>query len=851
MHGLWRDVALASRRLRATPIFTTFAVLSLGIGVGVTTAAYSAMYVLGARPSGMRDERRVVRVTATNSVSGASPARLSWADYQDLAGRQRSLEHPVAWSRRAGVLAGRSSSVRVGVEGVSGRYFSTLGIGAALGRTIGPADDRPDAPAVIVLSDVLWRRQFAADPAVVGTAVRFAEQPFHVIGVAPASFRGAAERALGEVAAWVPLAQAARWPGASFDPVRRDARWLQVAGRLRPDLSADDAARDLATIGLRLDDTAPLPLTPARPYQPAIQPPRAWSAAALDQIAGAFDNEAMRIAVGLPLLVLLIACTNLANLVLSRTSSRRHEVAIRGALGASRWRLLREHLVETALLAAAGGLLGALVAHGLLMWAVWTLGEILEALQPGLLLVWHLQPVVLAAAGAAAVVALLAAGVVPALQATRVNVGRSLTIGDPAAAMPRWRWRSNLIALQLGISTALFLITVVCVRFLIFDRADRLQPGLTPVAVAVVSFDEDRSAARVDEIAQQIVEQARRLPNVAAASASAGLQVESYTAAVSPLWTVEVDVPGGPARPEGGLPRHAGLVPATSGLPATLALDVQHGRFVEDADRGHGIAIDARLATTIFGSTNVVGRQLRLRHDRPTPSQTPDETVVTIVGVVSSLPQPARPRRTTQLGHVFVPFAERTSRDDRRGLSRHVVFSARTRSGEATDLAPARRTAIRDVDRDLAVMGAARADRAAGGELAILAPIVAAGFGSLAVLSLVLASAGLYGVLSHVVAKRTREMGLRVALGADPRRLLTLVLRQGLRPVLEGLAIGLGVALVARQALQMTMTGTLSTVNAAWFGAAAGPLIVVGSLAAYLPARRAARVDPNVALREL
>jgi hypothetical protein len=278
-----------------------------------------------------------------------------------------------------------------------------------------------------------------------------------------------------------------------------------------------------------------------------------------------------------------------------------------------------------------------------------------------------------------------------------------------------------------------------------------------------------------------------------------------------------------------------------------MALDLLSGRFVEDADRGRGVTIDARVASNLFGSTNVVGREVRVRREASADALAPTETTLSVVGVLPAQPASGR-RADRQLGVIFVPLVERAAWDAR--LSSFIVFAARARSGNATELVTSLRTAVRRVDQDLAVEGAARGDIAVSGPVAVLAPFFAAGFGLLAVLSLALAMAGLYGVLSHVIARRTREMGLRFALGASPRRILTHVLRQGLRPVIEGLLIGLGVALVLRQLLQMSMSGTLSTVNVTTFALAAGPLAIAGFLAAYLPALRASRVDPNVALRD-
>ncbi len=843
------DFVIALRRLRATPLFTTFAVLSLAAGVGVTTAAYSAMYALGMRPTGVEDDSRFVLLSR---LGYTTLAPVSWADYQDLVAQQRSFGQLVAWAELGGVLVGPVSSERIGVEAVSGHYFNALGIRASIGRPILASDDRPDAPAVLVLADSLWRRQFASDPQVIGKTVRFAQQQFEIVGVAPASFRGAGSPFVDRIAAWVPLAQATRirWgPRVTFDPAQREPRWLSVGGRLRPDATPESAALDIGAIARRLDEAAPLPIKQSSftdDPRAASQPVRAWGATSLGRLWLRFIGQALPLAIGLPLLVLLVACTNLANLVHSRGTSRRHEVAIRGALGATRWRLVQEHLMETAMIAAIGGLLAVLIADGLLAWAVFALRERVMALE-GFPLEWHFEPVVFAAAGLGALLSLLVAGLAPALQMTRVDPGRTLTIGDSSAALPRWRWRGNLIALQVGVSTALFLITVIGVRFLVIEGPDRpWRPAGRYEALAVASVSFDPKAYDVNHVsrtARAIVEHARRLPDVAAATASTGLPMDARRVGVDSM--VEITRSGQPFPPR---PARHNLAFAVATLPALdtmVGLDPVAGRFVRDADRGQAVAVSTDVATRLFGSTNVVGQALTFRSIDVEPGGAKTEHTLTIVGVVS--PPPTSERSDRRAGLIYLPFEDRPRSTPTRD---RIVFVARTSSGDATNLVTGLRSVVRQVDQDLAVVTAGRADILVDGRFAF-AGVITSALGSLATLSLVLAMVGLYGVLSHVVSKRTREMGIRLALGAAPARITMLVLKQGLRPVIEGLLIGLCGAVVLRQLLQMSVTSALSTVNVATFALAAFPLLLAGSLAVLVPAYRASRVDPNVALRNL
>jgi predicted permease len=838
---------IAVRRLIASPTFTLFSVVTLALGIGVVTAVYSVIYVTIARPLGVEDTGRIVVLTRAAAMNRTAPAMISWPDYQDLAAQQRSFTDLVAWSGVRGVLAGPNASHPTAGEAVSGRYFAALGIRTAIGRVIQVADDQPGAPPVIVLSDLTWRYRFDADPAVIGSTVRFAGRPFEVIGVAPVGFRGIHRRAVGDIAVWVPLAARGEAP----DPARRDRAAVFVAGRLTRDSTPASATTDAATISARLDDAVPLPIPePSNAMPHPVRPRRTWEMTRLDASTGVFSNEGMRIAIALPFLVLLVACTNLANLILSRGASRRQEYAVRGALGASRWQLVRENLTETAILAVAGGGLGVLTTHSLLVWAVSSVRDSVEALASGFPLVWRMEPIVFAAVGACVLVTLAVGGLVPALTLTRVDPGRTLTIGDAAAMQPRWRGRSNLIALQVGVSAALFLITIVCVRFLVLDGARNLirYDGLESVALASVEIDPRRGVT--DEFVEGVLGVLGGDPGIAAAAASTGSPYDTVRG-FGASYSVDVTLPGQrfPAR---DLRARTSTLYVTPEFGRAAGLTLLRGRFLEAADAASGrrpVVIDESVARAVFGSIDVVGRTLLLRREQTTPNAPAVVSDATIVGVAAALGRaPEEQRRRTQL--VYAPFQSRPASDWQILAYWRIVLMARGRDADATPLIGALRSAVRRVDPDFAVTHVGRADVLAAGPLAFLelAGIV---FGGLAVLALALSMAGLYGVLSHVVDRRTRELGIRIALGAERRRIARLVLRQGFRPVAEGLFIGLGVALVLRYLLQINMEDTLSPIDVATFALAAAPLLTAGLIACYLPARRAASVNPLDALRQL
>jgi putative ABC transport system permease protein len=836
-----RDLRLALRRLHRSPGFTIFTVVTLALGIGAATAAYSALYTLALRPPGF-DPAGLVLISRTNAVPRGTLARVSWTDYRRVRDEQRSLATLAAWTAALNlVLTSSGSSTFVDVEAVTGSYFGMLRIRPLLGRLLQPADEAPDAPPVLVLSESTWHSQFAGNPAVVGTSVTLAHRRIEIVGVAPAGFRGATTMLVSQYAGWVPL---------SFVPAVRDRAVLAVGGRLGAGRRLGGAAAELATLGRSFDLADPLPplVLPGGHAQPRL---RAWSAVAYrDTLAAAGATDAGRILIALPALVLLVACTNLTNLVLSRGTARRQAFAIRRALGGSQWRLIREEFGEIVLLAGAGGALGTLVTHAVLTWTVNTLSEPLAALAPAVTIEWRMQPVVFVAAGGAAVLAMLVGGLVPAWRLTRPTISRGLT-ADSLGALPRWRGRSNLIALQVAVSVTLFLLTAIAVRFTNHPPASaplqRLGQGLDHLAVASVpltaqQIDERRARATLDAI---VANAATRpdVERVALANALPGLAFvgDSVHAYLQPVGEPLVTSGSGALRSP-----DAPLIIASPEIFSTLHLSAASGRLFTADDRagaGRVIVLDRTLARRLFGQAPAVGRTVQLaRTDAPDRR---DDAVV--IGVLAPSPLDGTAGLATDPGGhdpgvAYVPFAEHDADT--------MLIVARSRSGDPRALVGTLTLAIRRVDPGLAVASAGRADVMAAGPLIFLEYITTVTAG-LATLALVLAMGGLYGVLSQVIAQRTREIGVRMALGAEPGRITRMVLRDGFRPVLEGLFIGLGSAWTIRQLAQMGFTATLSSIDPVLVATAAAPLLVAAAVAAWLPARRASRVDPTVALRDL
>jgi len=835
---LGRELRFAVRRLCATPLFTLFAILSLAVGVGVTTAIFSVMHAMLWRSHGVEQPHELVNVAIPSDGRMQQSFVLSHADFEDLEASARSFVSLSASSAMQQPVISSDVADFVRVEAVSGNYFPAIGVSAAVGRVLTANDDRPDAPPVAVLGDSFWRTKLGADPAILGRVVKVGGVACTVVGVTPASFRGLTELSnFMPTPVWVPIATATAMTAGLPPQSDRTRRAFTAVGRLAPGSSLETASAELAAIGTTLDAAFPRAAAAGTDERSAK---RTWSAMPLrsGSPGGGQETPIAAFIIGLAALVLVVACTNLANLAIARGGARRREFAVRRALGASRFRLVREQLVEHTIVAMAGAA-GALLVTQTLMVVLQSQLPTGSGLPIDLDL--RLQPAIIVAALTSSALSLLVFGVWPAwrLAGAVPRVAMAATAG--AMESLRWRPRRALIACQVAVSVALFLVAVQAVRGVIATAQHQNGVDVDRLAILMVDFgtqrwDEARARRAIEAITQDAVQQ----PGVARMTVTTGLPFS----AVRPAPYVEI---GTGERPFGVAGREADgayLLAATPGIFDTLGVAITHGRGFDDRDNAASrpvVVVSDRVARMLFRTADVVERKLLVGMPaRLGASAAPAPTVATIIGVASDT-------NTAWAGMerdrtVYMPITQRF------GSFVHVV--ART-DGDPASVVTSLRSVVRRAEPDLAIMAAATGPVIMTPHLIMnrAAAVVASGLG---VIAMALAMAGLYGVLSQLVQSRTREIGIRIAIGADPGRVRRLILREGFRPVIVGLAMAIVIGLIARGLTRASVLGLGSgVIDPIGFTAAALPLAIAAFAACYLPARRAARVNPTVALREL
>ncbi|HET7694499.1 MAG TPA: ADOP family duplicated permease [Vicinamibacterales bacterium] len=821
-----RDIRLAWRRLRLAPGFTCFAIASLAVGIGVSSAIYAAVRTLFWMPMGIPAPERTLSWTA----AGRSTPSISWPDFLDIRAQQSSFSSIGAARRMVAAISIGSTVETVFGESVSGEYFATLGLAARHGRLL-QAQDEADAARVAVVSESFWRSRLGADPAAVGRLFTLGGETFELVGVVRGTFHGV--HLMLPASIWIPEVSVPDKAGTGWAARQRrdrNLRSIAVWGRLKPGVTAAQASAEAAVIGQRLDAAYP-PSPGSTPY--GAVPRRVWTVRDGTQAAEADRIDVLGGAILFAVaMVLLIACTNLANLSLAKGTSRMHEIAVRTALGASRGRLVREHLLESGLVTLAGGALG-LVLLVVLTRAFETDLPIAQNV------VIHFTPEisgpVLLASAVATMLALFVFGVWPALQSTRDDVRGRLGAGG-AATPARWRLHRTLVAWQVSGSVAMVLVAAMCVK--VVSWAGSLDAGIDYRRLALAQVDfalNGRDPARARAIVDDILASVRAQPGVERAAASSGLPFGMMPPSV---YITPIEEPFTATRDVG---HYTYRIAATPDVLATLGMRLVRGRGFTDRDDAQAprVAIVSEgVAREVFNTIDVVGRTVmlhpwrRILNDRIAPA------VHTIVGVSADTDT----FRLTRRGNppLFVPLAQH--------YDPGIAISVRSANPSAA--VGALRAAIRRVDPELALMAIGTGPRLLEGPFLLLRIVggLAAALGGVALL---LAMAGLYGVLAHVVARRTREIGIRIAIGANRGAIFRLILRDGFRPVLKGLVIGLVFGVLIRVALKATIVTTLSPIDPGLFVMVPVPFALAALLACCVPASRAARVEPNVALRDL
>ncbi|MGD0364884.1 MAG: ABC transporter permease [Bryobacteraceae bacterium] len=826
------DLRYAIRTLTRSPLFTAVAVLSLALGIGANTSIFSLLDQVLYRSLPVRDAKALVVLHVDDhspgmSSSDNSESVFSYPMYRDLRDRGTVFNGVVARAGVAVSVSWNGQTERAGAEIVSGNLFQALGVSAAIGRTLAPEDDgAPGAHPVVMLSHDYWVRRFGGEPGVLNSKVAINGHPMIVVGVAPAAFRGVLSGNNPEV--YVPIAMKREvtptWDGLTD----RRTRWLNILARLKPGVSPERAQAAMQTVYRPIieSEVKENPVHSKRAEHLIVSQKLELEPAAqgINQLRQQWEKPLVAL-MALVGLVLLIACANVANLLLARAASRRREMAIRLALGAGRRSLLRQFLIESLVLALAGGLLGLLVS-------VWTTSALLRILPTDATGGWiaaTLDVRMLLFTLALSVFTGLLFGLAPALQASRAEVASTLR-EQPAAlasAGGAARFRRILVVVQLALSLLLLVGAGLFARSL-FNLL-RVDPGFRTERLLTFAVDPSLNGYTKERgfaLFHDLQERLARLPGVAAAgAASPGPLTHSNRSS-------NITVEGYQAREDEDMDvaRHA----VGPGYFHALGTPVVRGREVTERDLASPdkvVVVNEAFVRRFFGDRNPLGRHMMFgAGDKHLPDRE-------IVGVVRDFKHASL--RETPKPAVYSTYTNEDS------LGR-MEFYVRG-EGDTASLGGQIRRLVQQMDAGLPVfdMQPVEIQVAESVEIDRLIAILSCAFGLLAT---VLAGIGLYGVVAYTVARRTAEIGIRVALGAVPRDVLWLVMKDVGMLVIFGLAIGLPVALALGRLVESELFG-LKAADPLIYAGASLALVLVAALSGLIPSSRAARIDPIVALR--
>jgi len=804
--ALLQDLRYGIRTLAKNPGFTIVAVLTLALGIGANTAIFSVVDAVLLRPLPYPQSERLFVVYQTLPQDPAQNTGVSYPNYLDWTQQNQAFDSIAAARGNSQALSGQGEPTYIESGSVTSNYFDVLRVKPMLGRTLQSSDDALDASPVVVMSETLWRARFGADPAIVGKTITLEQHGVTVAGIVPAYFHPSVPDSAAQL--WVPLRQ----DGVFSDMHgRRAGHYLAVLGRLKPGVTAAQARSEMAALQDRLAEQYP-------------NENKGWGIRIVSLQADMAGNvrAALLVLLGAVGFVFLIACANVASLQLARAASRRKEIAIRVALGAGRHRLLRQFLTESVLLSFIGGAVGLVLAYealqGLIAWLPADLPRVSEI---------HVDARVLAFGLALSVLSGVIFGLAPAWHSSESRLAEALE-GARGAGEERTSHRArNAFVIA---ETALAIVLLIGAGLLIrsFARLQQVNVGFNPAQLLTAQVGLPRAKYAKPEqwisFYQQTLERMNALPGAQEAAVAVPLPLsDSYI-------NLAFEIEGRPPRAKSESPT-ADFVAISPNYFHVLQVPLLRGREFRGADSESGpkvCVISSSVAQQLFPNDSALGQRILIGY--PTNSS---REIVGIVGDVKDSDLSAR-----QTAQIYVPFVQNPL------WAADIAVRAR---GNPSSLGGALREQIRAIDSALPVAEVKPMEEAIGSSIAQprFRTALLSLFGAAALL---LAAIGIYGVLAYTVTQQTREIGIRMALGANPGRVLRLVLARGLRLAGAGTVIGVLAALLLTRLLG-SLLFDVSATDPLTFAAVAGLLLAVALLACYVPARRAMRVDPMVALR--
>ena len=814
LREFFSDLRFAARQLRTNPGFTTVSILTLALGIGATTAIFSAVNPVLFEPLPYPHPDRLMMIWNTYKGERFEAAFGTFVEVQQ---RSRSFDSMAIFEPWQPALASDSQPERLDGQSVGANFFRVLGVAPALGRDFLPSDDVFNGPEVVILSDRLWRSQFHADPAIIGRAVKLSDSTFTIIGVMPAGFDD------------VLSPSADIWTTEQYDTSKiatsfNTWAWgdhLRIVARRAPGFSRQQATDELASIARNRWSQFPRPRWASLKGGLIVD--------SLQQDIAHTVKPALLAILGAVFLVLAVACVNVINLLLARSAQRRGEFAVRGALGASKRRVVRQLLTESLLLAFFGCVLGM----GIAFIGVRAIVVLSPAGLPRLNAIGFDRAAFVFALAITTIVG-VTAGLVPAIHISRDHMQRGLQQNSRRAAGGHAFTRRVLVICEVALALILLVSAGLLLRSM--KRLLAVDPGFDPTRLLTLQvqsfghrFDNQSPTSRPGDrtrfrFFEQALDAVRRVP---------GVQQAAFTSLLPLSDDPQVDAIYGSRFENDDSGRSVFRYAVSPGYCQTMDIPLRNGRFLDEHDNGdapHVAMISESLAKSRFPNQDALGKHLKVGPD--------NQPWFTVVGVVGDVKQTSL--AITETAAVYIPTEQSWFADET------LSFVIRAR-GDASLVTAAAKNAIWSIDSTQPIVRVMTMDRimAIGQAERRFVLILFEAFGLVA---LVLAAVGIYGVLSGSVMERTREIGVRAALGASRRDLLALILRDGMRLTALGIAIGLFGAFAASQALATLLFGISRLDPASWLGVIA-VLAAVAVIACWAPAWRATRVDPSITLR--